>query len=116
MGWLNSAVKIAHVTDGTSGTLLVVEKHNSFNQSWCTDGLGCNPFIWVHHESQGLVTCSQPANYTLPNSRAALGPHLGGLNVSFVDGHVMWVTNGISLSVWWAMGTRAGDDIHSGGG
>jgi len=111
MGWLNSQVKIAHVTDGTSNTLLVVEKTNDANQSWCKIGQGCNPFIWVHHASQGMVTCSQPPNYTAPNTRAAFGPHTGGMNVSFVDGRVVWITNGIDLAVWFAMGTRNKNDI-----
>lgn len=113
MGWINSEIKIAHVTDGTSGTMLVVEKSNYSNQSWCITDQGCNPFIWVHHESQGLITASQPPNFTAANSRAAFGPHTGGLNVSFVDGHVIWVNNGINIAVWHAMGTRNKGDVHS---
>src|SRR5262249_8617795 len=35
MAWLNSAVKIADVTDGTSNTLFLTEKANNADQSWC---------------------------------------------------------------------------------
>ena len=110
MGWLNSSITIAKVTDGISNTLLVVEKSNYSNQSWCYTDMGCNPFIWVHHESQGLVTASQPPNYTTFNSRAAYGPHTGGINVSFADGRVVWITTSIDLNVWMALGTRNGNE------
>src|SRR5262249_49422674 len=94
MGWVNSSVKIRDVTDGTSNTLLVVEKVNSANQSWCSEGLGCNQFFWVHHQSQGMVTCTYLPNDTRSNSRAPVGTHIGKLMVSFVDGHVSAIDNG----------------------
>jgi len=113
MGWINSAVKMKDVTDGTSNTLLVVEKSNYANQSWCHTDQGCNPFMWVHHESQGLITASQPPNFTAQNSRAALGPHTGGLMVSLVDGRVVWISNNIAINVWRALGTRNGNEVFS---
>ena len=110
MGWLNSRIASTKVFDGTSNTLLIVEKSNYSNQSWCNYDQGCSPFIWVHHQSQGLVTASQPPNSTAFNTRAALGSHTGGLNVSFVDGRVVWITNSISMAVWMALGTRNGEE------
>lgn len=110
MGWLNSQIKMAMVTDGVSNTLMVVEKSNYSNQSWCNTDQGCNPFMWVHHQSQGLVTASQPPNYTAYNSRAAFGPHTGGINVSFVDGRVVWINHSIDLNIWMALGTRNGNE------
>jgi prepilin-type processing-associated H-X9-DG protein len=107
MGWINSAVKIKDVTDGTSSTIHYTEKSNWANQSWCFDGSGCNQFIWVHHQSQGLVTGSQPPNWTQKgNSRAATGHHTGGVIVVFVDGHVSFVSNNIDLNTYMALGTR----------
>jgi len=111
MGWINSAVKIADVIDGTSNTMHFTEKSNWANQSWCFDGSGCNQFFWVHHQSQGLVTASQPPNWSVKgNSRAATGHHTGGGIVSFVDGHVQFISNSIDSSTvtspWLAMGTR----------
>jgi prepilin-type processing-associated H-X9-DG protein len=114
MGWVNSTVKIADVTDGTSNTMHFTEKSNNANQSWCFDGSGCNQFIWVHHQSQGLVTGSQPPNWSVKgNSRAATGQHTGGVMVSFADGHVQFVPNSISLPTWLAMGTRNGGEVVS---
>src|SRR5262245_28867001 len=62
MGWVNSQLRLADVTDGTSGTFLVLEKAHSSNHSWCSEGMGCNQFFWVHHQSQGFVYGTRPPN------------------------------------------------------
>jgi len=111
IGWVNSKVRITDVTDGTSSTFMVGEKANFSNQSWCTQGLGCNEFIWVHHQSQGMVTASEPPNWTLPNSRAAEGPHQTGVLICFCDGHVQMIQNSINMFTYQALGTRSGGDI-----
>jgi len=114
MGWVNSALKMADVTDGTSNTMYYTEKANWANQSWCFDGSGCNQFFWVHHQSQGLVTGSQPPNWSQKgNSRAATGSHTGGVIVAFVDGHVQFISNNIDLNTWLALGTRNGGEVVS---
>src|SRR5262249_53055207 len=113
MGWVNSAVRIADVTDGTSNTFFLMEKSHYTNQSWCSDGMGCNQFFWVHHQSQGLVTCSQPPNWTVNNSRAARGFHPTGLMASFADGHVAFVPNSINFATYMALGTRNGGEVVS---
>jgi prepilin-type processing-associated H-X9-DG protein len=74
--------------------------------------MGCNEFMWVHHQSQGLVVTSEPPNWTVNNSRASEGPHTGGgVMASYVDGHVGFVPNAISLTTYMALGTRNGGDI-----
>jgi prepilin-type N-terminal cleavage/methylation domain-containing protein/prepilin-type processing-associated H-X9-DG protein len=111
MGWINSKVKMADITDGTSNTFLITEKANFGNQSWCSQGMGCNQFFWVHHQSQGMVTTSQPPNFTLDNSRAGLGAHTGGLMVVFADGHVQFVSNNVTQATYSALGTRNGGEV-----
>jgi prepilin-type N-terminal cleavage/methylation domain-containing protein/prepilin-type processing-associated H-X9-DG protein len=114
MGWINSAVRIADVTDGTSDTLLVVEKASYLNQSWCGNAtlhLGCNSFTWVSHQSQGMVTAWQPINTTANNTRAAGGPHIGGIIASYVDGHVAYLRNSIDQKAYQALASRNQGDL-----
>ncbi len=121
MGWVNSNVKIADVTDGTSNTLLVVEKSNYYAHGWCFEGMGCNAFFWVHHQSQGFVTASQPPNFAVSNThfaRSAAGPHSrsrsGGIMASYVDGHVSFIPDGISMTSYMALGSRNGGEVIQG--
>jgi prepilin-type N-terminal cleavage/methylation domain-containing protein/prepilin-type processing-associated H-X9-DG protein len=111
LGYVNSKIGIADVTDGTSNTFLVMEKMNFSNQSWCSQGQGCNEFFWVHHQSQGMVTSAEPPNSTVPNSRASEGPHTGGVIASYADGHVNMVSNTISTYTYMALGTRNGGEV-----
>jgi hypothetical protein len=68
-----------------------------------TVSMGCNQFLWVHHQSQGLVSGWQPPNSTLPNTRAAISAHTGGLLASFVDGHVSFISNNIDMRTYEAL-------------
>ncbi len=111
MGWVNSQVRIADVTDGTSSTFFIMEKAHFNNQSWCSDGMGCNQFFWVHHQSQGFVFGADSPNSTRPNTRAATSAHPQGLNASFVDGHVSWISNSIDQRTYRALFTRAGGEV-----
>ncbi len=111
MGWIHSTIRIAEVTDGTSSTFLIMEKAHFANQSWCSEGMGCNQFFWVHHQSQGFVYGTQPPNSTLPNTRAASSAHPNGLHASFVDGHVSFISNGIDMASYRAMFSRRGEEV-----
>jgi len=111
MGWINSNIKMADVLDGTSSTLMVVEKASALPQSWCGSRLGCNSWTWVHHQSQGFVYGSRPVNDTLPNTRSAGSFHVGGMNALAVDGHVQFITNGISMTTYRALFSRAGAEV-----
>jgi prepilin-type N-terminal cleavage/methylation domain-containing protein len=111
VGWVNSKVRITEISDGTSSTFMVGEKANYSNQSWCSQGMGCNEFFWVHHQSQGMITASEPPNFTKGNSRAAEGWHQTGVLIVFCDGHVQMIQNSISMTTYQALGTRSGGDI-----
>jgi prepilin-type N-terminal cleavage/methylation domain-containing protein/prepilin-type processing-associated H-X9-DG protein len=111
MGWINSQIKMTDVSDGTSNTVMVIEKAHNVNQSWCPDRLGCNPFFFVSHQSQGFVYATQPPNSTLPNSRAAYSWHTGGLNAVFVDGHVQFIPNSVSMVTYRAWFSRASGEV-----
>jgi len=111
MGWLNSNIRIADISDGTSNTFLIGEKANFSNQSWCSQGQGCNEFFWVHHQSQGMITTAEPINYTVDNSRAAESAHTGGAQFVYADGSVHFVPNGISMTTYGFLGSRNGGEV-----
>ncbi len=111
MGWVNSELSIRDIWDGTSNTFLIMEKAHDINASWCSKNMGCNQFFWVHHQSQGFVYGTRPPNDTLPNTRAAGGPHPRGLNASFADGHVSFISNGIAMTTYRALFSRKGKEV-----
>ncbi len=47
-----------------------------------------------------------------PYRNPARSQHPGGVQIAFVDGHVEFVSDTIELSMWHAMATRAGQDLH----
>ena len=111
VAWVNGKVRLTDITDGTSGTFLLLEKSNYQDQSWLPDTYGSNHFIFVHHPSQGYVQ-----GYTLPNvdafnNRGPQGYHIGGVLASMADGHVQFVQNSISSPTYLALFTRANGDI-----
>jgi prepilin-type processing-associated H-X9-DG protein len=39
--------------------------------------------------------------------------HPGGINIGFADGSVRWLKNNVAYQVWWALGTRNGNEAIS---
>lgn len=132
MGYLNSAVPLREVTDGTSNTFLLLELANWAPHSWCGNraggpgGLGvsqpepCNPFFFVHHQSQGYVCSNNGVARPLPpndvykaDTRGAFSDHPGGIQSSMVDGSVRFIRNSIDFTVYRATFTRGGGESES---
>jgi prepilin-type processing-associated H-X9-DG protein len=42
---------------------------------------------------------------------AARSKHIGGVNVGMADGSIRFVSNGISLATWRALGTISGGEV-----
>jgi prepilin-type N-terminal cleavage/methylation domain-containing protein/prepilin-type processing-associated H-X9-DG protein len=107
--WVNSALKLTDIIDGTSNTFLLLEEANWFNHSWLPDSYGSNHFIFVHHPSQGYVQGDMP-NSDVWNNRAAMSYHSGGVETAFADGSVRFITNNVSSSTYNALFTRSAGD------
>lgn len=122
MGYLNSRVAMRDVIDGTSNTFLLLEKPNWAPQSWCMKEYGCNPFFFVHHQSQGYVNAGDgnfgtagyrpfpPNDAYIANTRGAYSEHVGGVQVTLVDGSVRFISENIDFNSYAASFTKAGGE------
>lgn len=117
MGYLNSQLKVADVTDGTAYTIFFIELAHNANHSWLNPDKGSNPFLFVHHASEGYANCAEhdgtpaPPNTTVFNTRAAVSNHTPfGVQAVCVDGHVIWCGNDITFAIYRALFTRAGGE------
>lgn len=128
MFYINSLVRIGDVRDGTSNTVAIGEAVFRFEPSG-PDHSGLNQFIdhWyigtpegVGNEiSEAMGTTAAPVNAhknrNLFVDERELGFsswHYGGAQVVFADGHVEFMSDGIDLQTWNALGTRAGYDVR----
>jgi prepilin-type N-terminal cleavage/methylation domain-containing protein/prepilin-type processing-associated H-X9-DG protein len=135
--FIDSCVRFADITDGTSNTFLFGERFHHDPEydlrqpvvwpavvpiaSWGKWG-------WVANEgARANVTLSTPVpiNYRVPpggdfstavDRACAFGSgHSGGANFAFADGSVHFLSNGTSLQTLQALSTRAGGEVVSGG-
>jgi prepilin-type N-terminal cleavage/methylation domain-containing protein len=117
VAWVRSATKTATIRDGLSNTFLFIEFAHFGNHSWIDYNKGSNQFFFVHHVSQGYVTCAEhdgtptPPNSTSYNHRGAHSDHAGGVQATMCDGHIAWISNHIDYKTYRALFTRNGQDI-----
>jgi len=126
VAWVKSQLKLTDITDGTSGTFLFLEEAAFFDHSWLPDSFGSNHFLFVHHPSQGYVQ-QDPPNSDNFNNRAAMSfPGVGGgvqgtakisagtgVHAAMCDGHVLWIDNAMSATIYQALFTRQGGEAIS---
>ena len=117
VAFVHSNVKLSEISDGTSSTFLFLEEAHFGNHSWIPAEMGSNQFFWVHHVSQGYVTCQEhngtptPPNTTAWNHRGAHSDHPNGVQAAMVDGHVVWISDDIDFSVYQDMFSRDGGEV-----
>ncbi len=112
MGWVDSDVRMAQVTDGTSNTVYFTESASRKNQSYIPRDTGFNQFVWVHHPSQGYSDAAYPMNSPANiDHRTVESQHQGGCNFCFVDGHVAFISEAIDMTTYQSLFTRAAGDV-----
>jgi prepilin-type N-terminal cleavage/methylation domain-containing protein/prepilin-type processing-associated H-X9-DG protein len=120
--------KMVQITDGTSNTLLMSEVIVAMNNAdFITHGDIFNDDVeaagamfmtdFTPNSGVDVMYCTPGPNDPMapcvngtPGTAAARSRHIGGVNAVFCDGSVHFVTNGVSLTTWQALGTmNAGD-------
>jgi len=140
MFWLNSKVRIADVTDGTSNTLFFGERYHfdpTFDQlnpnaptyAGLINSYGGWPWANVYAMEDQTESSFSPINYMTPPGTTqaqwsyflqdarvnAFGSgHTGGANFAFGDGSVHFLTSSLSLQLLQALSTRAGAEVIDG--
>ncbi|MGI9177243.1 MAG: DUF1559 domain-containing protein [Pirellulales bacterium] len=108
-----SKTKISEVTDGTSKTLILVERDGSnVLRADYLDGLGKDGSWWTGSIRLGwpktnLTNINSSARWLINGTyRYGTGSlHAGeGTNTAFADGHVRWITDTIDGSTWETLG------------
>ena len=132
IGYKNSRVKMAHIIDGTSNTLMILEQASAI-RFW---QYPTNPFAWLNHQSQGLAISNQgnssgPDRPYPPNQnpiqqtkasgqggfglvgRASWSFHTGGVQVALADGSTRFISDTIASIPWRALHSRDGGEVNS---
>ncbi|HEX4609552.1 MAG TPA: DUF1559 domain-containing protein, partial [Urbifossiella sp.] len=134
----NSKIKFTDISDGSSNTLCLSElKYRqpsatgpSYQDSrgvWGYGTMGGNTFsaqtgpnsttpdgVWGcrDYPTEGMP-CTQVGSPYSAMYAAARSYHTGGVNVSFGDGSVRFVSNSINITTWQAWGSRGGGESVS---
>ena len=123
-------VRLTDFTDGTSNTLLLSEAIEAANDTdydirgdMLNDDRPCTQFMTLNTPNSGtdVSPYCDPTAYpwnppcTSANSdfahKAARSRHPGGVNVSFGDGAVRFIGDGITPAAWRALGTINGGEV-----
>src|SRR5262249_50987680 len=131
--FIDSRIRIADITDGTSHTFLLGERYHwdpefdRINVGTAIARAGSwGPWAWVGSGAMGSIMLGThvPINYRVPPSApvgdlptiydrfGAFGSgHPGGANCAFADGSVRFLSDRIDLATPQALSTRAGAEV-----
>jgi len=128
-------VKLVQVKDGTSNTLLLSEIYGFDHVQdgrglWTWPAMGANTFstkfgpnsigtdVMYGCPPDAASQAAFPAELKCTRNRAnenvwasARSQHTGGVNVALADGSVRFISNGINLTTWQALGSRNGGEV-----
>jgi prepilin-type processing-associated H-X9-DG protein/prepilin-type N-terminal cleavage/methylation domain-containing protein len=121
------SISFKEFTDGTSQTMLLSEavmavddNHFDIRGDMMNDDRPCTQYMTINTPNAGIdVTpycVNDGANPPCTTSgstyshKSARSRHPGGVNVTFADGHVSFITDDVDLATWRALGTMNGSE------
>ena len=114
--YLNSKTKIAHITDGTSQTLLVGEtdynQEDPFKDNYPEYCINRECFVGMCWASENRLTTAYGINsQTDVHHPGPQSHHPGGSQFVFADGHVSFLSESIDQEILIALTTRDGGEV-----
>jgi prepilin-type N-terminal cleavage/methylation domain-containing protein/prepilin-type processing-associated H-X9-DG protein len=121
----NSATQFRDITDGLSNTVMIGERsHNLGYATWTgsvtggvvppqlTSSFGGegSPILVLGHTGDATDVPPHTPNNPVNHVDDFWSHHIGGVNFLFADGSVQSINDAINPTVWWALGTKAGQD------
>ena len=105
-----NAVKFKSVTDGLSKTVMIGERDSRLGGSlWIGRGDGLEAGM-----SRVVGVGEHVFNSGDPHFEDFFSSHPGGMSFVFADGHVAFLSDGMSESVFQSLSTRAGGEVANG--
>ena len=120
-------VKMVHITDGTSNTLMLSEylkAHSKNDNDWRGDIHNDDGVFRFHTILTPNSSAADVVNWAIQNNdslmpvtttgqqhNAARSRHSGGVNVTLCDGSVRFVIDSLSVGTWQALGTMNGGEV-----
>ncbi len=132
-------IKLAEMSDGTSGTLLFSETVQGVGGdlrgfAWWNGGAHFSTYLAPNSKAPDVLEniayckgnpnppytgynprnppCEQPTT-AFPSTIAARSRHIGGVQAAMCDGSVHFISNSINLDTWRALSTASGGEIAS---
>jgi prepilin-type N-terminal cleavage/methylation domain-containing protein/prepilin-type processing-associated H-X9-DG protein len=116
--------RIPEIVDGLGNTFFIGERTVALSLStWSGGPTGAvNPFVQAPGSFGAECTlvmshcgARPPNDPTVSDADATASAHRTGVNFLFGDGSVHFISNGIDVSIWQGLATRAGGELVSGG-
>ncbi len=109
--WAHRKIRIASVSDGTSSTFMLGEALAGKNifYSWC-NAVSATGSCAIGPNAKAADGSEYPP-WAWWNTTAFNSIHPGGLQFAYADGSVHFIENGIALSVYRALATRAVGEV-----